>query len=87
MILIKSLEIKFLKPLLVSFTFLFKSVDHLFMVTSALDFISCLDELTHLYVKSLSFALVGEQLVCFTNQKEVVVELFFRAPVSDGLFT
>ena len=87
MILIKPFQVKFLEPPLVSFAHSFEPVDHFLMMTPTLHFVPSVDKLTHLNVKALSLALVGEQLVCFTDQEEVVVELLFRAPVSDSFLT
>jgi hypothetical protein len=87
MILVESLEIEFLEFLLVSFGPSFESVDHFLMVAPALHFVPSVDELTHLNVKALGLAPVGEQLICLTDQEEVVVELLRWAPVGDAFLT
>ena len=87
MILIKSFQVEFLESLLIPFASFFKSVDHFLMVASTLYLVSGINELTHLNIKALSLAHVREQFVCLTDQKEVIVELFFRAPMRDSFLT
>jgi len=67
MIFIEAFQIELFQHLLVSFALFFESVDHFLMMASALNFVPCVDEFRHLYIESLSFALVGEQLICFAD--------------------
>lgn len=76
MIFIKTFQVKFLEPFLVSFAASFEPVDHFLMMAPALHFVPRTDELTHLNIEALSFALVGEQLISLADQEKVVVELF-----------
>ena len=63
------------------------SLYHFLVMASTLYFGSCFEEFTHSYIKTLIFVLTLEQLICFTNQKEVIAQFFKSIPVSNPALT
>jgi hypothetical protein len=56
---------------------------HLLVVTSALDLAPGRNKSRHLHIKPRGFVFECEQLIGFIYEKDVVVDLFFRGPVSN----
>lgn len=79
----KCFDIKELKIFLLAVLLISEPAYHFLMMASTLYLATRGDKVAHLDVESWWFTFKGEEFIGFIDQKDVIIDLFLRGPMSD----